>query len=40
MKPKRSRKIVVFPEPFGPRMARISPGATSNETSASATVEP
>jgi hypothetical protein len=40
MKPKRCLKIVFFREPFGPWMARFSPGATSNETSASATVEP
>jgi len=31
---------VVFPDPFGPRMARISPFFRSKETSASATVEP
>jgi hypothetical protein len=40
MRPAAAFNVVVFPEPFGPRMARISPGATSNETSASATVEP
>jgi hypothetical protein len=40
MKPRSTRKSVVFPEPFGPRMARISPFFRSNETFASAIVEP
>ena len=28
---------VVFPAPFGPRMPKISPSATDNETSSTAT---
>jgi hypothetical protein len=31
--------VVVLPAPFGPMRPKISPAATSNETSSTATVE-
>jgi hypothetical protein len=32
--------VVVFPAPFGPRMPKISPSATENDTSRTATTGP
>ena len=32
--------VVVFPAPFGPRMPKISPSATENDTSSTATSGP
>ena len=32
--------VVVFPAPFGPRIPKISPSATENETSSTATSGP
>jgi hypothetical protein len=32
--------VVVLPAPFGPRMPKISPSATENETSSTATTVP
>ena len=32
--------VVVLPAPFGPRMAKISPGSTVNETPSTATWSP
>ena len=32
--------VVVFPAPFGPRMPKISPSATENDTSSTATSAP
>jgi hypothetical protein len=34
------RSVVVFPAPFGPSSAKISPAASSNETSSTATRSP
>src|SRR2546425_7530197 len=38
--PQRIRMVVVFPEPLGPRMPKISPGKISKETSSTATIRP
>src|SRR5882762_8791224 len=38
--PQRIRMVVVLPEPFGPRMPKISPGKISKETSSTATIRP
>ena len=32
--------VVVFPAPFGPKMPKISPSATENDTSSTATTGP
>ena len=39
-KPVMIRRVVVLPAPFGPRNPRISPGATSKETSRTASTGP
>jgi hypothetical protein len=38
--PQIMRSVVVFPAPSGPMTPNISPGATSNETPATAVVRP
>ena len=35
-----STVVAVFPAPFGPRMPEISPSATENDTSSTATADP
>src|SRR6185503_15460884 len=39
-RPQRIRMVVVFPEPLGPRMPKISPGRMSKETSSTAVIFP
>ncbi len=39
-RPTAHSTVVVFPAPFGPRIPKISPSATENETSSTATSGP
>ena len=38
--PASMRRVVVLPQPEGPRIEKNSPGATSNDTPSTATVSP